>query len=317
MNPSPLYDPEPFVVPRSHPVFKPEGDGPDRFIYHYTSWAALLDIAYSGLRFTSLDRMNDPRESKEWFLGINRGSTDDTTGVWKTAHDYRKRVRVATFCTDETSDEVGIPLRRGFRHPRMWAQYGGNHTGACIVLDRAGFERRVTDVVSARADSWCSTGRVRYVTDPKNDPAYGTVEVFGISVSEAVTRFFNKHRAEIFFTKHADWRDEAEFRTVIFDPHLPLDPNDPEDPHAAFVTLDGCVEGLVLGADFSSAHIPVAQEFMRAVHGDGMVVKCAWDRFSQRLIPLGERDGRWVVCRDRHAVAVTLTIGPITPKLGD
>lgn len=316
MPPS-LYEPEPLFDIASHPVFKPGAlDGSiDRFIYHYTRWETLLDIAQNGLKLNSLDRMNDPRESKEWFLGITSGTDDDTSGVWRIAHHYRKLVRAATFCSDEHIDEEERKsVRRGYARPRMWAQYAGNHTGVCVVFDRALLSERVADTLSERPGGWLVSGRVSYVTDQKDDPAYQGIQVIGIPAEEAVSRFYDRHRDRIFLVKQTDWRDEAEFRFLAYDPVAPLDADDPTDEHSAFVPLNGCVAGLVLGTDFSTAHIPAAREFMRALDAGGAVVQCMWDRLSARLIPLGDDNGRWVVCRDHHAVAAHLTFGPVRPK---
>ena len=61
-----MYEPDPLFDIAAHPVFKPGPlDGSvDLFIYHYTRWECLLDIAQDGLRLNSLARMNDPREFK-------------------------------------------------------------------------------------------------------------------------------------------------------------------------------------------------------------------------------------------------------------
>lgn len=311
-----LYEPEPLFDIASHPVFGrwAADESVDQFIYHYTRWERLLDIAQDGLRLNSLARMNDPRESKEWFLGVTSGTADDTSGVWRAAHQYRKLVRAATFCSDERIEQDDEhPVRRGYARPRMWAQYGGNHTGVCLVFDRAMLSERVANTFARRAGGWLLSGRVSYVTDPKEDPAYHGVQVIGITADDAVSRFYDEHRERIFLVKHADWRGEAEFRFLSYDPVPPLDADDPADEHSMFVPLDGCVSGLALGTDFSRAHIPAAREFMRAADAGGAVVQCAWDRLSTRLIPLGEDGGRWVVCRDRHAVAVHVTVGPALP----
>jgi hypothetical protein len=315
--PRPIYEPDPLFDITSHPVFKPGPfDGSvDQYIYHYTRWETLLDIAQDGLRLNSLARMNDPRESKEWFLGITSGTDDDTSGVWRIAHRYRELVRAATFYSDVHIDQdEQKPVRRGYARPRMWAQYARNHTGVCIVFDRANLSERVTAAFVGRPGGWLVNGRVAYVTDQKDDPAYQGIQVVGIPAEEAVSRFYDKYRERIFLVKHADWRDEAEFRFLAYDPVAPLDDDDPADAHGTFVSLNGCVAGLVLGTDFKTAHIPAAREFMRAVNAEPAVVQCMWDRLSARLIPLGDDDGSWVVCRDHHAVAAHLTFGPATPK---
>src|ERR1019366_7754968 len=125
---------------------------------------------------------------------------------------------------------------------------------------------------------------------------------------QAVTEFYEKRKDRIFFVKHGDWQDEAEYRWVFYDPQLPMDPMDPSDHRGAFVSVTGCVAALVLGGDYSDAHIAVAREFLRSVDGGGNVVRCHWDRLHLRLRPFGEVGGAWVECSSNEAVSLNLTV---------
>src|SRR5665213_1113009 len=81
---------------QEHYVFAPRDEefDCDRYLYHYTRWETLLEIAFSKcMRMSSLAKMNDPRESKDWLLGTSQHGQIDLVGI-----DFADLVReVASF----------------------------------------------------------------------------------------------------------------------------------------------------------------------------------------------------------------------------
>jgi hypothetical protein len=69
---------------------------PDRYVYHYTSWERMLDILHTGFRMGTLATMNDPRESKDWFLGVNREAERafDGAAFNRAIASYKSKLRV-------------------------------------------------------------------------------------------------------------------------------------------------------------------------------------------------------------------------------
>lgn len=145
---------EPTITLNGHPVFSGEPDliyEDDRFVgkyvYHYTSWERLLDIAESGFRLSPLTSMNDPRESKDWFIPLsvsNDSLEDDDATVFNAAiGSCKEKVRIASFSLDEPYGDLANQFRRGFARPRMWAQYAENHKGVCVILDREALDRAI------------------------------------------------------------------------------------------------------------------------------------------------------------------------------
>ena len=284
---------------KSHAAFAHSSDpGCDQYVYHYTRWERLLDIAHTGLRLSPLAQMNDPRESKDWYLGHLSWDDEepvDSREFWAAVARYKQRVMVTSFSRDIPGNTLeDVWFGRGFARPRMWAQYAGNHTGACIVMNRKGLDDAIKAQLGSASGSWLASGPVEYVSRSKDDPSTQWVEISrgDRDIATAVRNHFSDHKERIFFAKHYDWRDEAEYRWVYYDPNEP--DNRKTKPDGIFVRIDGQVSGLVLGADYSDAHLPVARSFAATLGLDGNVVRCMWDRLNLRLGAFADDRGRWV-----------------------
>jgi hypothetical protein len=306
-------EPKPMIDLKSHAVFTRDSDFDyDQYVYHYTRWERLLDIAHTGLRLNSLACMNDPRESKDWYLSHLSWDGEepvDSGELWKAVARYKQQVKVASFSRDiPGGNPEDVWFGRGFARPRMWAQYAGNHTGVCIVMNRKGLDDAIIAQLSTEKSSWIASGPVEYVTRSRDDPSTRYVEIprGNRDIAAIIGDHFSTHKQRIFFAKHFDWRDEAEYRWVYYDPTKP----DDSDAGAGSISvrIDGQVSALVLGADYSDAHLPVAQTFAAALGLHGNVARCIWDRLSLHLGVFADEKGRWVPVRDRSTVALNVRV---------
>ena len=117
------------------------------YIYHYTSVDTLLKyiLPQKRLRFSPLENTNDPEERK-WHVSCAVGEPgDDWSDIC--IHDILNEIssgiarnaRIICFSQDDTGAcgaWGGLYYTKGFARPRMWAQYGQNHTGVCLVFKR-------------------------------------------------------------------------------------------------------------------------------------------------------------------------------------
>ena len=108
----------------------------DRYVYHYTRGAALINILRSRrLRFSRFRFVNDPRESKNWVFNYYSRTVDlnfDTRPVEKQLNDLLKHSwRIGCFVSDPYEalvtkqreevgeDIIGAAYDRGHSRPRM------------------------------------------------------------------------------------------------------------------------------------------------------------------------------------------------------
>jgi len=135
-----------------------------RFISHYTTIETAIEhiLPKRRLRIGTFSRTNDPKENKTW--EFQPGATRRATNLVKynlhatqelsrgLTAQLKGRARVVCFCSDQgplTATPLDDIYQRGFAKARMWAQYGGAHTGVCLVFDRLELERRIEQQFTA------------------------------------------------------------------------------------------------------------------------------------------------------------------------
>lgn len=206
----------------------------DSYLYHYTSTDVALEyiIANHTLQFSSYVGTNDPKESKSWEfdLGTN-GGTD--LGKYKMSEmsgwlsvALKGEAKIACFSMDSkglSGNHMQDIFRRGFSKPRMWAQYADKHAGVCLVFDR----KRLNELVEERFSSehlvlsgpvtYTNREVIRNLYNP-DDQQY-TINLDHLETvgqERYVMDHLNTHYKRLFFEKMEDWRDESEWRIVVF-----------------------------------------------------------------------------------------------------
>jgi hypothetical protein len=127
----------------------------ERYVYHYTRASTLVDsILPSGqMRFSRFQYVNDPRESKDWLFNYRsvRADLNFAVGPIETKLNQllKHSWRVGCFASDpyealvtreredRGEDILGALYERGHSRPRMWAQYGDDYSGACLIFEKA------------------------------------------------------------------------------------------------------------------------------------------------------------------------------------
>lgn len=97
------------------------------------------------------------------------------------------------------------------------AHYGAAHTGVCLRFDRGELLRSFA--AEPVADARRFHGPVKYLTAALGSGPYGIdigqVKEFGVDA--VATAYAETNKESIFFRKHSDWSNEAEYRLVVMD----------------------------------------------------------------------------------------------------
>lgn len=229
----------------------------DRYVYHYTKSTTARDFILKdqSLRLGRFALTNDPKEAKDWeFSALTHQNRDLSSlgnpelSLWFSAA-LKQNARLACFSLDAptlTGEHVQDILKRGFSRPRMWDQYGDKHRGVCLVFDRA----KLLDAVSARfaALPWIASavhyndqGMLRaphlheYMVDVDALETLGRVRY--------VTEHLQTHHKPLFFEKLSDWRDEREWRIVVF----------ADADSDLFAPIDDALIGVIHGTEIDPA----------------------------------------------------------------
>lgn len=216
--------------PTDNLLFGPQE--PLGLLYHYTSAATFTDYIAPNMNLllSAFDRMNDPRECDRWeFDWLNPSGDDFLQGRERLNDDIRKHARLACFCRDEDTPTGkpafhDIAYTRGFSRPRMWAQYAGNHAGVCLIFDRhkllANFEAYMASHKLTLLFGVVDYANRKPVGGVWREDAFTVVdhEYRTVGADRYPLYHIAKHHRELFFRKQLDWRDENEYRIVLFGP---------------------------------------------------------------------------------------------------
>ncbi|MHC5065202.1 MAG: DUF2971 domain-containing protein [Planctomycetota bacterium] len=184
--------------------------------------------------------------------------------------DYSK-----VFCaTLDATDTMGRRTEQCFGRPRMWAQYGQNHKGVCLVFDRAILDKLVSAAAEAAINNYA--GAVLYEARSNSQTA-SAIELEWNRIQElgakaAVVEQVEQHRQELFFQKDRDWATENEYRWVI---------HRWEEGHE-YVGYGDALQAVVLGADFPATYLPSVRELA----GEVPVLQLHWMGGDFTLIPI-------------------------------
>jgi hypothetical protein len=243
---------------------------PPDVLYHYTPLKSLLEriLPTFRLRISALRRMNDPRETRDWVYPVSGGKSaeppDDTgeTGAYsliaKLANTIRTQEWLALCLTSDDADydspgaADGRSLdqyARGYARPRMWAHYGDNHRGGCLVLDGPRLHAAITDAV-APGDFICN-GHVRYA----NEASLELEEIEGPLLNSAardpqtlqtlLREHIRKYHEHFFLIKSLDWETEREYRWLINRLEGPLQ-----------IDISSCLKSVIMGVDCPAVYQP-------------------------------------------------------------
>jgi hypothetical protein len=175
----------------------------------------------------------------------------------------------------------------------MWAQYGDDYRGACLIFDKA----RLGDAIKSAAivnGLQMYSGKIRYEDTP-TAVKLGRPNALTISIAEvnrsgfkiAASNHLSRHWQDVFFVKQRDWEQEREFRWAV---NVDTD----ED---FFVDIQGSLVGVLLGDRFDDSLKARVGEF--AVENGFEVAIMSWQNgvpqpqptHGELLREMGQRRG--------------------------
>lgn len=204
-----------------------------RYLYHYTNINKAIKILYGDcLKFSKLNSLNDTLESKP---KISNKSFDDSDKFTEALKYFRNMANnnLQLLCFSKDSSEYLLEPTdlktvltdysgRGFALPRMWAQYGDNNNGTCLIFDK---EKLKSIIGCYLGPMLISDDSVKYINN-FSDVCIDYNEINNLlklnstigSKENEYVFFLNfvKNNLEFtkynYFTKLDDWEREQEYR---------------------------------------------------------------------------------------------------------
>ncbi|ARR51888.1 DUF2971 domain-containing protein (plasmid) [Photobacterium damselae subsp. damselae] len=226
-------------------------------LFHFTRKEIVLEhiLCNKTLRMGEFSGTNDPQEYKPKLM--------DTVGFELEEHHDKKLEKVETiidsllrekskfisFCQNDIVDNR--LFSHGVLKSRMWAQYGENHKGACIVVSKSKLINQLETKFKSNYHIYCRNIQYEEPNLDRNIPYLdiNCSELNSLSASEIAIKFVTQHTKECFFTKQPDYKDEMEFRCVVI-------PTSFESEPPIYIDLLQCVHSVILGDAFPKVYKP-------------------------------------------------------------
>lgn len=159
-------------------------------LYHFTTFDNFMSIIRSmGIRFSNIDRVNDPSEKM-----ISSHKMFNRADIEKY---LMKNCKMVSFTKDTHN------------HQRMWAQYAPE--GVCIKINSRIFIEENEETIEKYNTI---ANEVEYKSQKEREEIKDNKIHDYISESE-MQDFATCHAKEILFTKDKDWENEQEYRFII------------------------------------------------------------------------------------------------------
>ena len=188
---------------------------PQNRLYHYRSFDTAVKYILPDLklRLSPIVNTNDPRENKSFIFAAISNAGLDLAELNKRNEEISKTLRddckVLCFSDDN-------PPYFGYEMSRMWAYYGGNHQGVCLVFDKTEFINENKTVINAEY-----LRNINYFKfDIKKEYTHKTVdhiEMEKLGKEKYIKEVFRPTNLEhLYFTKNKEWDSETEIRLIHF-----------------------------------------------------------------------------------------------------
>lgn len=235
-------------------------------IFHYTSASiALEEILLKGkFRLSLLKDTNDPSEYKVKLLDMMGTPEEHAQDLHVEASLVIDRVlrnesRVMSFCSNEsptimldsgkTMEDTTVN-NNGWSKSRMWSQYGEDHKGLCLVFSREALEAEFVNI-----GEHLIAKNIKYNALTDQFPFGAAHMLDGNQISkDGVEKYsiahIRRYADTLLFTKNIDYRDEGEYRVVIFD----------ADNKYEYINIERSIRGIISGDRTSEVYLSLIRD---------------------------------------------------------
>lgn len=233
---------------------------PSELVHYTTKETALEHILYEKqIKFGLLGMTNDPKETKEWGFPllipmeeslINKNNVSNNINFSIAVQEIVNEVmmkewKVLCLTKHSTSNHkqtLSKEFSEAYSHPGLWAHYGENHSGVCIVFNQKKLDENIHNhltndfkIFQGSVDYNNLKAIVHYPIDVSNTR---------INIKDAIREYFINNYKDCFLRKTIDWKSEHEYRWLIHDKK-----NDP-----IYIPTIGAIKGVIVGPDFPKVY---------------------------------------------------------------
>lgn len=200
----------------------------DNYVAHYTNRNSFKKILETNqIRLGKIKQVNDLSESlMDWFEGDPATGGDETSRIVKLCYQEARLItllknRIRVFCATQykqLSSSDRFIENKYYGIPSLWAHYGGNHKGTCLILDK----RKITAEIIKHFEGF-NIHKEIYYQEPLGIDNYGNAynrdnySTYLRNLSLLWNEISKDHYLnDKFFSKSECWHNENEYRWMIF-----------------------------------------------------------------------------------------------------
>ena len=234
---------------------------PNELVHYTNKEIALEHILYEKkIKFGLLGMTNDPKETKEWGFPLlttmedslfsksksTRNNIDFTISVQDIVNEIMtKEWKVLCLTKHSTYNHKRVlseEFSRAYSHPGLWAHYGENHSGVCIIFNQKKLNKNIHNHLSK--DHKIFQGSVEYNNIRAIVQSAIDVSNSHLNINDLIREYFINNYEDCFLRKTTDWKFEHEYRWLIHDVK--------KEP--IFIPISGAINGVIVGPDFPKVY---------------------------------------------------------------
>jgi hypothetical protein len=226
---------------------------PGAFLYHYTTLARAVEaiIPSQQLLLNPFSRMNDPREARDWGVSASGWGEDPFPGsefwnAYRVTNRLKETCKLICLSEDAMGESHTGEFARGYARPRMWAHYGDNHRGVCLIFDRDQLHEHLLPTLTELGEVFSDSVAYRDAPIPTRALTLSINAILDQGIERVLDALVASYWRELFFTKACDWATEREFRYLVR--------THTEGP--AFVSIEGAMRAVCIGDAVSDVYEP-------------------------------------------------------------
>ncbi len=224
---------------------------PDDAIFHYTKKEIAMEYILNNkqLKFGFYHSTNDPHEYKQRLTSAFGCGDINESLYFESMHLIDNTIQNTSFLSfcDNSNNT-------GYKKPRMWSQYGQNHSGICLVFSK---ESLMTTIKNELSKNYLNYGENINYKEIDFKPLNIDNDNDKLTVNEIVMNHIKKDYKNIFFQKHLDYKDEDEFRIVLIQKDENLFSQSPLD---LLVDISNSLKLIILGDRFPKVYLPTIKD---------------------------------------------------------
>jgi hypothetical protein len=235
-------------------------------LFHYCKLQTALEyiLPFKQLLLNPIDRTNDPRENQEFsflYSYFGKDAADYHNNKHLISESLRSGCKVICF-SQNWKNYFGYELSR------MWAEYGGNHQGVCLEIDKEIFYNENENLINGN-----HFDEVTYfdldVRQPTEHILFDYSSWKSDNENQWLRKFRNENAKDLFFVKNAEWEWERELRLIYFS----------NEQKNEYCSIKNSLKNIYLGLKYHDSYLPS----IKALAPDTNIFKMRWN--DARLLP--------------------------------